>query len=84
LLISRTLRQNQAVSPLDDIGRVEAGDARPDEVPRERVKKRSARPNEIEKTDERREEGAFRFDDPYWDDAFCSYYDPTLRTCCNR
>jgi hypothetical protein len=22
------------------------------------------------------------FDDPYWDDVFCSYYDPTLRTCC--
>jgi hypothetical protein len=24
----------------------------------------------------------FRFDDPYWDDAFDSYYNPTLRTCC--
>ena len=24
----------------------------------------------------------FRFDDPYWDEAFDSYYDPTLRTCC--
>jgi len=20
--------------------------------------------------------------DPYWDDAFSAYYDPTLRTCC--
>ncbi len=25
---------------------------------------------------------AFRFDDPYWDEVFNSYYDPTLRTCC--
>jgi hypothetical protein len=25
---------------------------------------------------------SFRFDDPYWDEAFNSYYDPTLRTCC--
>lgn len=23
-----------------------------------------------------------RFDDPYWDDAFCAWWDPTLRTCC--
>lgn len=33
---------------------------------------------------ERREEKGFLFLDPYWDDEFCSYYDPTLRTCCNR
>jgi hypothetical protein len=26
----------------------------------------------------------FLFDDPYWDDAFDSYHDPTLRTCCRR
>jgi len=24
----------------------------------------------------------FRFDDPYWDDAFDSYHSPTLRICC--
>lgn len=23
-----------------------------------------------------------RFDDPYWDDAFCAWWDPSLRTCC--
>ena len=23
-----------------------------------------------------------RFDDPYWDDAFCAWGDPTMRTCC--
>jgi len=27
---------------------------------------------------------SFLFDDPYWDDAFDSYHDPTLRTCCRR
>jgi hypothetical protein len=27
------------------------------------------------------EEG-LRFEDPYWDDAFCAWWDPTLRTCC--
>ena len=25
---------------------------------------------------------SFRFDDPYWDDVFDSWHDPTLRTCC--
>lgn len=25
---------------------------------------------------------SFLFDDAYWDDAFDSYHDPTLRTCC--
>jgi hypothetical protein len=25
---------------------------------------------------------SFLFDDPYWDDAFDSYHNPTLRTCC--
>jgi len=24
-----------------------------------------------------------RFDDPYWDDAFCAWWDPSLRTCCD-
>ncbi len=27
-------------------------------------------------------DGGFLFLDPYWDDAFASYYDPTLGTCC--
>ncbi|MGZ4103704.1 MAG: hypothetical protein ACXVQY_03795 [Actinomycetota bacterium] len=31
---------------------------------------------------EERSEG-LRFDDPYWDDAFCAWWDPTLRTCCS-
>jgi hypothetical protein len=28
------------------------------------------------------EDEGLRFDDPYWDDAFCAWWDPTLRTCC--
>lgn len=24
----------------------------------------------------------FRFDDPYWDDVFDSWHNPTLGTCC--
>jgi len=32
----------------------------------------------LEKADE-----GLRFDDPYWDDAFCAWWDPTLRTCCS-
>jgi hypothetical protein len=27
-------------------------------------------------------ERGLRFSDPYWDDAFCAWWDPTLRTCC--
>jgi hypothetical protein len=29
------------------------------------------------------EDQGLRFDDPYWDDAFCAWWDPTLRTCCS-
>jgi hypothetical protein len=29
------------------------------------------------------EDEGLRFDDPYWDDAFCAWGDPTLRTCCS-
>jgi hypothetical protein len=28
------------------------------------------------------DEPGLRFEDPYWDDAFCAWWDPTLRTCC--
>lgn len=27
-------------------------------------------------------ERGLRFEDPYWDDAFCAWWDPTLRICC--
>jgi hypothetical protein len=46
---------------------------------RRRLRERSSQPSD------RAESGAedsFLFDDPYWDDAFGSYYDPTLGTCC--
>jgi len=50
-------------------------------------KKRRPRPRpkkEVPPEGERQEDEGFLFRDPYWDDQFCSYYDPTLRTCCNR
>lgn len=28
------------------------------------------------------EDRGLRFDDPYWDAAFCAWLDPTMRTCC--
>ena len=28
-------------------------------------------------------ETGFRFD-PYWDEVFAAYYDPTMGTCCRR
>jgi hypothetical protein len=39
-------------------------------------------PEDRERQEARDDEGGFRFDDPYWDDAFCAWWDPTLRTCC--
>jgi hypothetical protein len=52
-----------------------------------RAETRPQRPKAEKKAplgDQRQEERGFLFLDPYWDDQFCSYYDPTLRTCCNR
>jgi len=50
-----------------------------------RRRKRKARAAKERRKPRARKEAevqSFRFDDPYWDDAFNSYYDPTLRTCC--
>ncbi len=47
-------------------------------APRQRASGRK----DAEKRDQSQAERGFLFEDPYWDDAFCSYYDPTLRTCC--
>jgi hypothetical protein len=38
--------------------------------------------DEQEALPENQEKG-LRFDDPYWDDAFCAWWDPALRTCCS-
>jgi len=35
-----------------------------------------------EETPADQSEHGVRFEDPYWDDAFCAWWDPTLRTCC--
>jgi len=49
-------------------------------TPRPRPKSKKEAPPDVQ----RQEGEGFLFQDPYWDDQFCSYYDPTLRTCCNR
>ena len=51
-------------------------------APRRRAKERPGEPKEAANSAHRQDERGFLFEDPYWDDAFCSYYDPTLRTCC--
>jgi len=35
--------------------------------------------NDPERGDDER---GLRFEDPYWDEVFCAWWDPTLRTCC--
>ena len=41
-----------------------------------------SRTREPEDSDDERAEEGLRFDDPFWDDAFCAWWDPSLRTCC--
>ena len=53
-------------------------------APRARTSEPENRREEAAKSGDRQDERGFLFEDPYWDDAFCSYYDPTLRTCCRR
>jgi parvulin-like peptidyl-prolyl isomerase len=53
-------------------------------VPRRRARQHLIGSEEAAKSADRQAERGFLFEDPYWDDAFCSYYDPTLRTCCRR
>jgi hypothetical protein len=50
----------------------------------EAVEERQSLTDERPAGDERAEtdERGLRFSDPYWDDAFCAWWDPTLRTCC--
>jgi hypothetical protein len=53
-------------------------------APRQRAKEPPGERKETAKSAHRQDEPGFLFEDPYWDDVFCSYYDPTLRTCCRR
>jgi hypothetical protein len=53
-------------------------------TPRRRARKPLIGSDEAAKSAGREAEEGFLFEDAYWDDAFCSYYDPTLRTCCRR
>jgi hypothetical protein len=52
-------------------------------APRARAKERQIGSEEAAKSGHRQDKQGFLFEDPYWDDAFCSYYDPTLGTCCH-
>jgi len=58
--------------------------ARVPKAPKRKTPPRREQANDTPPGDQRQEEKGFLFLDPYWDDQFCSYYDPTLRTCCNR
>jgi hypothetical protein len=53
-------------------------------APRRRARERQIGGEDSGDSADRQAERGFLFEDPYWDDAFCSYYDPTLRTCCRR
>lgn len=53
-------------------------------APRRRAKEQPDGRKEAAEGAQPQDERGFLFEDPYWDDAFCSYYDPTLRTCCRR
>jgi len=65
---------------VDKARRAKAKKAR---APRARAKARQIGSEEVAKSGDSQDERGFLFDDPYWDDAFCSYYDPTLGTCCH-
>jgi hypothetical protein len=52
-------------------------------APRARAKARQIGSDEAAKSGEGQDERGFLFEDPYWDDAFCAYHDPTLGTCCH-
>jgi len=32
--------------------------------------------------EEQSTEQGVRFEDAYWDDAFCAWWDPSMRVCC--
>ena len=53
-------------------------------APRRRPQEPLIGSEEAAKGTDGQDEQGFLFEDPYWDDAFCSYYDPTLGTCCRR
>ena len=66
---------------VDKPRRAKAKKARP---PRAQTRERQVESEEAARSGDGQAERGFLFEDPYWDDAFCSYYDPTLRTCCGR
>jgi hypothetical protein len=51
-------------------------------APRARNRERQSERKDAANDGDRQGERGFLFEDPYWDDAFCSYFDPNMRTCC--
>ncbi len=68
------------MSPRARVGEEAIGPVRP--ARRRKRKPRAAKERRKPRARCEAEAESFRFDDPYWDEAFDSYYDPTLRTCC--
>jgi hypothetical protein len=65
-------------------GKTRGAKAKKRSAPRRRPREPLIGSEEAANNADRQAEPGFLFKDPYWDDAFCSYYDPTLRTCCRR
>jgi len=56
--------------------------SRLDNEPMELMEPQTVDENAATREEEHAAEIGLRFDDAYWDDAFCAWWDPTLRTCC--
>jgi hypothetical protein len=67
---------------MKNVNKARKAKAKKARAPRARTKERPVKSEEAVRSDDDPAEEGFLFEDPYWDDAFCSYYDPTLRTCC--
>jgi hypothetical protein len=66
---------------MKNVNKARKAKAKKARAPRAQTKERPIESEEAARSNDDPAEG-FLFEDPYWDDAFCSYYDPTLRTCC--
>ena len=64
-----------------NVGKVRRAKAKRAKAPRPQTREPQVESEEAARSGDER---GLLFEDPYWDDAFCSYYDPTLRTCCRR
>jgi hypothetical protein len=67
---------------MTNVGKPRTAKAKKARAPRARTRERHIGGEEAAKSGDGQRKRGFLFEDPYWDDAFCSYYDPTMRTCC--